>query len=123
MKATACAILALVALAVVAQTTEAAFCHTSSYKVASTLAKTNKEAIYKACATANKTPMGSPMIYKVETKPDGCTLIYQKVASSAAWDSYSACEKSKSGVDNTKLYGPLSAQSAPCAKYQTKSSC
>jgi hypothetical protein len=122
MKATACAILALLALAVIAQTSDAAFCHTSSYKVASSLAQTNKMAIYKACV-AGKKIASAPMIYKVETKPDGCALIYQKVASSAAWDTYSACEKSKSGVDNTKLYGPLSSESAPCAKYQTKSNC
>jgi hypothetical protein len=122
MKATACAFLALLALAVVAQTSEAAFCRTSSYKVAPTLAKTNKEAMYKACA-AGKKIMASPVIYKVETKPDGCVLVYQKVASADAWDAYSNCEKSKSGIDNTKYYTPLSSESAPCEKYQKKGNC
>jgi hypothetical protein len=123
MKATACAILALVALAAIAETAEAAYCRTSSYKVAPTLAKTNKEAMYKACAAAKKTPKGSPVIYKVETKPDGCVLVFQKVASSEAWNEYSDCEKSKTGVDNSKYYTPLSSMSAPCEMYQKKGNC
>ncbi|KAF6251743.1 hypothetical protein COO60DRAFT_1557804 [Scenedesmus sp. NREL 46B-D3] len=113
-------ILALVAAAFVAS--EAAVCHTSSYKVPLSLATSNKKAMYAACKQANKIAV-SPVITSSKVMPDGCSVIVQKVPSTAAWEAYSNCEKSKTGLDNKKYYEPLSSAGAPCTKYKMSMTC
>ncbi|WIA11327.1 hypothetical protein OEZ85_011450 [Tetradesmus obliquus] len=113
-------LLALVAAAFVAS--EAAYCHTSTYKVKLSDATKNKQAMFDACFAAKKIAV-KPKIVDSKIMPDGCITMIQKVPSSAAWEAYSACEKSKTGVDNKALYEPLSTMSGPCAKYKKATAC
>eukprot|EP00877_Chromochloris_zofingiensis_P005664 jgi/Chrzof1/15099/Cz09g27040.t1 len=90
MKFVAAALLVLLAGAVFAQTAEGAYCRTSAYTVKCDVVKAAKMEAWKACGGVK-----SDMKFMEAKSCKGGCMIAQTAADKAAWDKYSACEKSK----------------------------
>ncbi|WIA09172.1 hypothetical protein OEZ86_011758 [Tetradesmus obliquus] len=108
MKTAAIALIALVALACVADS-DAAFCRTSAFAVPCAQLKTMKESFFKSC------PDAKVQVTSAYTQVGACCTVTQKVASQSVWENtYIPCEH------GTSLYKTALKSKGPACTAQAK---